>query len=62
MDEQDGGLDRLNDLYVTWELALRSFLQGRSQEAPAAGGAGDKTVEAMAFSQGGVVDAFSVPE
>ena len=36
-------------------------LQERSQEAPAAGDAGDETVEAMDSSQGGAVNASLVP-
>ena len=61
MDEQDEGLDRLTDLDVTWRFDLHAFLRGRSQETPAAGDAGDGTAETMGSSQGGAVDAFSVP-
>ena len=61
MDEQDEGLDRLTDLDVTWRFDLHAFVRGLSQETPAAGGAGDGTAETMGSSQGGAVDAFSVP-
>ena len=61
MDEQDEGLARLTDLDVTWGFDLHAFLLERSQEAPAAGDAGDGTAETMDSSQGGAVDASSVP-
>ena len=41
MDEQDEGLARLTDLFATWGVDLRAFLQGSSQETPAAGNGGD---------------------
>ena len=62
VEEQDGGLDRLNDLDVTWGFDLHAFLRERSQETPAAGDAGDGTAETIDSSQGGAVDASSVPE
>ena len=40
---------------------LQACLQGRSQEAPIAGDVSDETVETMDSSQGGAVDASSVP-
>ena len=61
MDEQNEGLARLTDLDMTWGFDLHTFLRERSQETPAAGGAGDGTVETMDSSQGGAVDASSVP-
>ena len=61
IDEQDDGLDRLTDLDVTWGFDLHVFLRERSQETPAAGDASDGTVETMDSSQGGGVDASSVP-
>ena len=59
VDQLDDGLARLNDLDVTWGFDLDAFLQERAQQAPAAGDAGDGTVEAMGSSRGGV-DASSV--
>ena len=61
MDEQGEGLDRLADLDVTWGFDLHAFLRERSQETPAAGDAGNETVETMDSSQGVAVDASSVP-
>ena len=61
MGELDDGLARLNDLNVTWRFALHAFLQERAQEVPAAGDAGDGTAETLDSSQGGAVDASSVP-
>ena len=60
MDEQGEGLDRLADLDVTWGFDLHAFLRERSQETPAAGDAGNETVETMDSSQGGAMDASSV--
>ena len=61
MDEQDEGLARLTDLDATWGFDLHAFLRERSQEAPVADDAGDGTAETMDSSQGGAVDASSVP-
>ena len=61
MGEQDGGLYRPNDLDLTWGFDLHPFFRGRSQEEPAAGDAGNGTAETMDLSQGGAVDASSVP-
>ena len=61
VDELDDGLARLNDLDVTWGFGLDAFLQERTQQAPAAGDAGDWTAETMDSSQGGAVDASSAP-
>ena len=61
MDDQDEDLARLIDLDVTWGFDRHVFLQERSQEAPVAGDAGDGTAETMDSSQGGAVDASSVP-
>ena len=61
MDEQDEVLNRLTDLDVTWRVGLHAFSWGRSQETPVAGNAGDRTVKTMDSSQGGAVDASSVP-
>ena len=61
VDQLDDGLARLNDLDVTWGFDLDAFLQERAQQAPAAGDAGDGTVEAMGSSRGGAVDASSAP-
>ena len=61
MDKQYEGLDPLVDLDLTWGFDLHAFLRERSQETPAAGDAGDEAVETMDSSQGGAVDAYSVP-
>ena len=61
MDEQSEGLARLTDLDVTWGFDLHACLQERSYEAPLAGDADDGTAETMDTSQGGAVDASSVP-
>ena len=61
MDEQDEGLARLNDLDVTWGFDLHAFLRERSQKAPVAGDTCDGTAETMDSSEGGAVDASSVP-
>ena len=61
IDEKDEGLDHLIDLDVTWGFGLHAFLRERSQETPAAGHAIDGTVETMDSSQGGTMDASSVP-
>ena len=61
VDERDNGLDRLNDLDVTSGFDLRTFLWESSQETTAAGDAGDGTAGTMDSSQGGTVDASSVP-
>ena len=61
VDELDDGLARLNDLDMTWGFDMDAFLQERAQQAPAAGDAGDGTVETMGSSQGGSVDASSAP-
>ena len=61
MDDKEEDLARLTDLDVTWGFDQHAFLQERSQEAPVAGDAGDGTAETMDSSQGGAVDAFSVP-
>ena len=61
MDKQDEGLDRLPDLDVTWVFDLHTFLRERSQETSAADDAGDGTAGTMDSSQGGAVDASSVP-
>ena len=64
MVEQDEYLARLTDLDVTWGFDLHdlhAFLRERSQETPVAVDAGDGTAEMMGSSQGGEVDASSVP-
>ena len=47
MDEQEGGVDFLNDLDVTWGFDLHAVWRQRSQETTDAGDAGDGAVETM---------------
>ena len=61
VDALDDGRAHLNNLDVTWGLDIDEFLQERAQQAPAAGEVGDGTAETMGPSQGGAVDASSVP-
>lgn len=47
----------LDDLDVTWRFGLTVFSREPSQQAPAAGDAGDGTAKTPGLSQGGAVDA-----
>ena len=60
VDELDDGLAHLDDLDVTWGFDLGASMQGRAQQAPATGEAGDGTRETKGSSQEGAVDASSV--
>ena len=60
MDEQDDGLDRLNDLDVTWGFDQHTLFARALTGGTAGGDAGDGTAETMNLSQAGV-DTFSAP-
>ena len=68
-DRGDGGVvDELENWSGSLEgprsdvgFDLEAFMQERAPQAPAAGKAGDKTLETMASSRGSTVDASSVP-
>ena len=60
VDELDDDLAHLNDLDVTQGFDLDTFLQERARQAPSAGD-DDGTAQTMDSSQGGAVDASSVP-
>ena len=61
VDELFDDLAHLDDLDATWGFGEDAFLQERSQQAPAAGGAGDGTAETTGSSEAGTVDDPSVP-
>ena len=61
-DELIDGLARMNDLDFTCGFDLDVFLRERVQQAPAVGEAGGGTLKTIGSSQGGAIDAPSVPE
>lgn len=61
VDELDDDLTHLNDLDATRGFDLDVFLQALTQQAPAAGDAGDGTAETIGSSEGDAVDASLAP-